>query len=29
MITKEALAGYGISDPVEIIYNPGYEYLFI
>ncbi len=29
MITKDALAGYGISDPVEIIYNPGYEELFI
>jgi len=29
MITKEILAGYGIHDVSEIIYNPSFEKLFI
>ncbi len=28
MISKEALAAYGITDPTEIIYNPDYEQLY-
>jgi hypothetical protein len=29
MVTEEELAGYGIKDPVEIIYNPSYNTLFL
>lgn len=28
MVTKKDLLGYNITEPAEIIYNPGYEHLF-